>query len=205
MSAASDFRAVQTTTGWGQVLAMLAEWCRPQPGWHTLDVGCGPGLLPALLAARGCQAGGVELDPAMLRPSPLHPGVARADALHLPLPAGAFDLVTASNLLFLLPAPQPALAEMRRVLAPGGQVVLLNPSERMSLAAATAVADRRDLHGTARESLLNWAARAEAHARWSEADLHALLAAAGLRLVESELTVGPGLARLARGVALDAG
>lgn len=196
----TDFLAIQTQTGWGQVLETFAAWCQPQPGWRTLDVGCGPGLLPALLARRGCRACGVDVDAEMLLPQPLLPHVAVADVFHLPFPARSFDLVTASNLLFLLPDPLHALLEMARLLPPGGQVVLLNPSERMSVAAATALADRRGLQGVARASLITWATRAEASSHWWEVDLATLFAAAGLQMSETTLKVGPGLARFARGV-----
>ena len=190
---------IQTQTGWGQVLAGFAAWCQPQPGWLALDVGCGPGLLPALLAQRGCRAYGADLDGEALAASRLHASLLQADALLLPFTGGVFDLVTASNLLFLLPEPAAALREMRRLLKPGGQIAVLNPSEQMSVAAAAALAQRRGLQGAARQSLLDWAARAEAHRRWGEEALGELFAAAGLKLVRSELRVGAGLARLGSG------
>jgi len=192
-----SFFEIQTQTAWGRTLAGFAAWCAPQPGWRALDVGCGPGLLPVLLAQRGCRAYGVDLDFASLAAS-LHPALAQAAAERLPFPAAAFDLLTASNLLFLLPNPAAALAEMARLLHPDGQAALLNPSEHMSLAAAAALADERRLTGLERASLLNWAARAEAHARWDEPALQALCQRAGLRLVESALKIGPGLARWTR-------
>jgi ubiquinone/menaquinone biosynthesis C-methylase UbiE len=114
-----------------------------------------------------------------------------------------FNLVTASNLLFLLPDPRQALLEMARLLPPGGQIVLLNPSERMSVAAATALADQRGLQGVARASLITWATRAEASSHWWEVDLADLFAASGLQMVETTLKVGPGLARFARGIPMD--
>lgn len=193
-----DFAVIQTQTGWGQVLESFAAWCRPHPGWRVLDIGCGPGLLPALFQRRGCLAVGIDLDASAFDPAPLHPVVARADALHLPFPNRTFRMVTASNLLFLLPEPQFALAEMARLLEPCGELALLNPSEHMTLQAAQTLAVRRGLQGVARDSLLGWAERAEDSARWSEPELNDLLKSAGLLLVESMLKVGPGLARLAR-------
>lgn len=188
---------IQTQTAWGRTLAGFAAWClTPSPGVapRALDVGCGPGLLPALLAERGCRAVGADLDGELLAHR-LHPALACADALRLPFPSGAFDLLTASNVLFLLPDPPAALAEMRRVLRPGGTLALLNPSERMSVAAAAALAAERGLAGLERQSLLGWAARAESHARWDEAETRRLLESAGLTLTASTLKIGPGLAR----------
>ena len=193
-----SFLEIQTQTGWGGVLRGFAEWCQPQAGWLTLDVGCGPGLLPALLADYGCRAFGADLDAAALA-QPLHPTLVQAQVVGLPFPEGVFHLVTASNLLFFLPDPEAALLEMRRLVRPDGWVALLNPSERMSIPVATEFADRRGLVGLDRLSLLDWAARAQAHHRWDEDGLAALFAAAGLSLLESALKFGPGLARLARG------
>ncbi len=200
MSEAAYFQQVQTQSGWGRVLQRLADWINPNAGWLTLDVGCGPGLLPALLARRGCQSLGIDLDPGMFWPAPLHPAVIVAEAGRLPFAARAFDLITASNLLFLLPDPGAALGAMVRLLRGAGQLVTLNPSERLSVTAVTEFAQSRGLEGFARQSLLHWAGLAETHRRWSEAELAGLFAGAGLTLVETALTIGPGFARLARGV-----
>jgi ubiquinone/menaquinone biosynthesis C-methylase UbiE len=205
MSEADYFLELQTRTGWGRVLARLRDWINPQAGWLTLDVGCGPGLMPALLAQRGCRALGVDFDPEMFRPDPLHPQVALADALRIPFPDETFDLVTASNLLFLLPQPEQALREMARLLRPGGQVVTLNPTEKLTLAAAEALANERGLTGFARDSLLNWASRAETHFHWTEAETTNLFAATGLELLETHVTMSPGFARFARGRRLQIG
>jgi SAM-dependent methyltransferase len=194
----SEFHQIQTRTGWRRVLEDFVAWCAPRPDWLALDAGCGPCLVPALLAARGCRAFGVDLELESFRPRPLHPVVAVADARSLPFTGRAFDLVTSTNLLFMLPEPETVLTELARVLARGGQLALLNPSERMSVAAVEALVEERRLAGLARDSLLNWARRAEAGHRWTEPELRDLLAASGLRLLESALRVGPGLARFTR-------
>jgi demethylmenaquinone methyltransferase/2-methoxy-6-polyprenyl-1,4-benzoquinol methylase len=49
-----------------------------------------------------------------------------ADALRLPFPDGAFDVITISYGLRNIADPQAALSEMRRVLAPGGRAVVLD-------------------------------------------------------------------------------
>jgi ubiquinone/menaquinone biosynthesis C-methylase UbiE len=193
-----EFHQIQTQTGWRRVLEDFVAWCSPRRGCLALDVGCGPCLVPALLAGRGCRAFGVDLELNSFHPQPLHPVVSAADAHALPFGDRGFDLVTATNLLFMLPEPQLVLQELARVIAPGGQLALLNPSERMSLAAVEALVQERRLAGLARDSLLNWARRAEAGHRWTEPELSTLLAAAGLRPVESTLRVGPGLARFTR-------
>ena len=199
-SDADYFLELQTRTGWGKVLTRFVDWIQPPAGALALDVGTGPGLLTALLARAGCRAIGVDLSPEMFHPKPLHPQVALADAQTLPFPVACFDLVTASNLLFLLPEPLSVLREIARVLRPGGQVTLLNPAENLSEAAALELADQRNLQGLARETLINWGRRAEAHHRWTEDQLRNLFAAARLDFKESTTIMGPGFARLARGV-----
>jgi ubiquinone/menaquinone biosynthesis C-methylase UbiE len=122
-----------------------------------------------------------------------------ADVNILPLKPATLNLITASNLLFLLPDPLAALKEMARLLAPNGEIALLNPSEEMSLSAATLLADERNLEGLARETLLNYAARAENHHRWNEDNLIELFASANLKLIDTTTKMGKGLVRLARG------
>lgn len=199
----AHFLDVQVRTGWGRTLGSFAAWCDPPAGARILDVGCGPGLLPALFTARGSPAVGVDLDWTSLADGWSHfdpvPILVQGPGEHLPFEDASFDLVTACNLLFLLPDPLSALCEMQRVTRPGGQVCVLNPSEHMSTTAAQALADRHGLEGLERESLLGWAARAEDNHRWNETELRRLFEQADLRLVESVLKVGPGLARFTRG------
>jgi ubiquinone/menaquinone biosynthesis C-methylase UbiE len=187
-----SFAHIQLHTGWGRTLEQFSAWCQPQAGLTTLDVGCGPALLPRLLAQQGCAAVGVDVEYAALD-SGLHDRLALAAAERLPFPTATFDLATAVNVLFLLPHPPAALAEMRRVVKPGGRVCLLNPSEKMTVSAATRLADAHSLQGLDRQSLLDWAERAEAHWRWSEADLAELLTAAGFRTTAIHARIGPGL------------
>ncbi len=190
------FLELQTNTGWGRMLARFLAWCLPPAPARVLDVGTGPALAPALAAREGHTAIGIDNDPAMLAQR-LHPLAALADAQRLPFPSRSFDLTLASNVLYLMDDPLPALHEMARVTAPTGRVALLNPSESMSVAAATALADARGLTGLARETLLNLAARAEAHHRWDTRALEALLARAGLRLTATRTAMGEGLLRWA--------
>ncbi len=201
---ASQFLHIQTQTGWGKTLADFAAWCgRPaHPEQKALDLGCGPGLLPALLQGSGWQALGLDLDPQMLATG-LHPALAVGDAHCAPFAPGSFHLVTAVNVLFLQADPLGMLREMARLIHPQGQVVLFNPSEWMTLPAAAQLAEVRGLDGLARASLLNWAGRAERHFRWSEAELSTLFNLAGLQLTRTATRMGqPPLARLVEGVPL---
>ncbi len=195
------FLELQTQTGWGRTLRRFFEWCLPSQPARVLDVGTGPALGPALAAAQGHWAVGVDYDAAMLAQRQ-HPLAVLAKAEHLPFPKAWFDLTTASNLLFLLDDPLPALQEMARVTAPQGRVAVLNPSEQMSVAAAQALIEAHHLEGLARDSLLNLAARAEAHHRWDENALADLFARAGLRLIATRTAMRPGLLRWGLGAPL---
>jgi len=104
----------------------------------VLDLGCGDGAAAALLRRCGAldrpPACGLDLDPAALRRARrrgAHRALVRGDAHRLPFADGAFAAVLANEMLAALPvAPGPALAEARRVLAPGGVLVATVPTAR---------------------------------------------------------------------------
>lgn len=197
----SDFLEIQTQTAWGKTLQDFCGWCAPEPGNQVLDVGCGPGLLPALFASRDrVTAFGADSDLHLLIAAPVPVPLAGASVYTLPFPDSAFDMLTATNVLFLLGDPLRALCEMSRLLKPGGQLCLLNPSEALTVESATQLADARGLTGKNRESLLGWAQRAEKHVRWSEAQTRDLNKKAGLTLTETAFRVGPGFGLFSRSV-----
>jgi ubiquinone/menaquinone biosynthesis C-methylase UbiE len=195
------FLELQTQTGWGRTLYGFAKWCEPKPGWLALDVGCGPGLLPAIISSFGSRAVGVDIDPHMFAPAPLHPVVAVAEINNLPFPEHTFDLVTVSNLLFLLPQPLQALREVKRALRSGGKLAMLNPSEYLSVDAADAFAKEQGLEGLSRDTMLNWAQRAEANHRWTDAETQSLYENAGLRYGGDVLKIGANFGRFSWGTA----
>jgi ubiquinone/menaquinone biosynthesis C-methylase UbiE len=101
------------------------------PGGCALDLSCGTGGYALGLVERGFRAVGLDLSAAMLaRASARAQGaraplaLVRADAGALPFRAGAFALVTLILGLEFLSDPAPALAEARRVLQPGGVLVV---------------------------------------------------------------------------------
>ncbi|MFP5375268.1 MAG: class I SAM-dependent methyltransferase, partial [Acidimicrobiia bacterium] len=95
-------------------------------GRRVLDVGCGRGGTVALLAERfGAEAVGVDLAPeavAFCRRAHRHPGVRFevGDAEHLPFDDASFDAVTNLESSHTYPDVRAFLAEVRRVLRPGG-------------------------------------------------------------------------------------
>jgi SAM-dependent methyltransferase len=91
----------------------------------VLDVGGGNGVLARELAKGGVRA--VTIDRAgHLSAAP--PPVVRADALMLPFGEDSFGGAAALWMLYHLPSPQPALAEIRRCLWPGGLLAVSAPS-----------------------------------------------------------------------------
>jgi len=103
----------------------------PAPG-RVLDVGCGTGYLPRLLAQRCPQASelaGIDPAPAMIEAAEQAAGDQRlrftvGAAERLPYPDGAFDLVVSTTSFDHWAGQRAGLGECARVLAPGGHLVL---------------------------------------------------------------------------------
>lgn len=95
----------------------------------VVDLGAGIGLNLPLLGDDVTEVHLVEPDPHMLRrldtDLPAHAHVHQAVAEDLPLPDGSADTVLATLTLCTVDDPHAATAEIRRVLRPGGQVLVL--------------------------------------------------------------------------------
>lgn len=96
---------------------------------RIVDVGCGTGLMLEHLASRGAAIG-IDVSPLALdfcreRGAPR---LVRGDGGRLPLPDASVDALTAVGVVEHLDDDVAALTEWRRVLRPGGSVVLLTSS-----------------------------------------------------------------------------
>ncbi|WP_250035487.1 class I SAM-dependent methyltransferase [Paractinoplanes maris] len=108
------------------------EWIGARVEGRILEVAVGTGRnLPHYPA--GATISGIELSPAMLaiarrRAAGLgHAADLReGDAQELPYAAGSFDTVVCALSLCTIPDPRAAVAEMHRVLAPGGRLLLVD-------------------------------------------------------------------------------
>jgi SAM-dependent methyltransferase len=110
-----------------ELLDSVLEIVAPTPGARIVDVGFGGGYTLRRLAplVRPARVTGVEISEAMV--SGLGDGdydLHLADAAALPFPAASFDVVLSVNTIYFWPDPARVLAEVRRVLVPGGRLVL---------------------------------------------------------------------------------
>jgi ubiquinone/menaquinone biosynthesis C-methylase UbiE len=114
----------------------LLQTAALRPGERVIDVACGTGVVTRGAAARVGGDGsvaGVDVNPAMLHVARAvtPPGTSirwyEASADAMPLPDDGFDVVLCQMGLQFFPDKVAALREMRRVLAPGGRLVLNLP------------------------------------------------------------------------------
>jgi demethylmenaquinone methyltransferase/2-methoxy-6-polyprenyl-1,4-benzoquinol methylase len=102
------------------------------PSTRALDLACGTGDIAFGLAACGARVVGLDLTLRMLQLArakvPPAPSVAflTGDMMALPFADASFDLVTAGYGLRNVPRIEPAIAEIRRVLRPGGRLLSLD-------------------------------------------------------------------------------
>jgi len=130
-----------------EALRLLVEFTGAGPEDTVLDVACGPGLVVCALAAVVRHATGIDVTPAMIeraRALAAEKGLANVawqvgDVLPLPYPDGVFSLVVSRFAFHHFPEPRAVLAEMKRVCAPGGRVVLVDVAASEDPAKAAAL------------------------------------------------------------------
>jgi SAM-dependent methyltransferase len=113
---------------WSRLVARdFIDWLGLPERKHWIDVGCGTGALTREILKRAAPAGVVGVDPSegFLGYARAHTDDVRAtfrqdDAPALSFADNEFDVVVSGLVLNFVPRPEQALAEMRRVLRPGG-------------------------------------------------------------------------------------
>jgi len=102
----------------------VLEWLAAQPGEHILDLGCGDGQLTQRIAATGARVVGVDLSPEMLAAArSLGIDAREGKAESLPFVDCSFDAVFSNAALHWVRGQDAMMAEVRRVLKPGGRFV----------------------------------------------------------------------------------
>lgn len=97
---------------------------------RLFELGAAGGFLLEAARRRGWEVAGVELSPVAARYArdELHLDVFEGQLADAPWPAGSFDLAVADNVLEHTTDPLAVLRDLRRLLRPGGQLVVIVPS-----------------------------------------------------------------------------
>jgi ubiquinone/menaquinone biosynthesis C-methylase UbiE len=170
-------------------------------GWEgadVLDVGCGNGAYTIEMARDAAFVCGVDVEPERLaefaeRAAWLsHVTIALASGERLPMPDASFDVVFCIETLEHVVSEREALAEMRRVLRPGGTLLLTVPNKWYPLETH----GLRGLRWSNYYPFASWLPR-PLHMRWANAriytarEIHALLAETGWRDIRIDWMLPP--------------
>jgi ubiquinone/menaquinone biosynthesis C-methylase UbiE len=154
---AADYARSESHRG-GRDLDMLAGAAEPLAGAEVLDAATGTGFTAVALARRGARVTAADITPAMLAETARlaeRAGVAvrllLADVARLPVPQASFDRVVSRRAAHHFPDVEAALAEWRRVVRPGGTVVVADMSPPPAAAALLNAMER------ARDASHRWA------------------------------------------------
>ncbi|GAA4070169.1 demethylmenaquinone methyltransferase [Microbacterium laevaniformans] len=149
----------------------------PRPGQRILDLAAGTGASSVALARSGAEVVAGDFSPGMIAEGRRRHGhvpnvtFVEADAMALPFSDGEFDVVTISFGLRNVNDPKKALAEMLRVTAPGGMLLVCefshpqNPAfaslyrfynDRILPTVARSVSSNADAYDYLNESIKDW-------------------------------------------------
>ncbi len=131
-------KAFGSAEDWHSWFATQAGWTRPTRQWlyrragldrarTVLEVGCGTGIITGEIARlTGASVVGLDIEAGMLEVARRSAGdvlLVQGDAHSLPFPEQTFDTALCHYLLLWVADPAQAVAEMARVVRPGGRVL----------------------------------------------------------------------------------
>lgn len=162
---------------------------------RMLDIGTGPGHIPLMVCAAipSAEVIGIDLAEHMLGyarqklAASVHGARVRfelADAKRLGYEANSFDVVYSNTILHHIPDPLPFLQEARRVLRPGGTLLIRDLFRPES---SERIAELVQLHASGESPESRELFRASLHAALTHAELRGVADAAGLQ--DAELVV----------------
>ena len=129
----------------------------PLAGIRALDAGCGYGLFSAVAAGRGAIVVSLDLGERLVARARARAGSRGvvADACHLPIRDGSFDVVIASEMLEHTATPQRAIDELARSVRVGGLLMLTTPNRAWQpVVRAASRLHLRPFHGL--ENFIGW-------------------------------------------------
>lgn len=217
MSSAWLFNLGAEIYGWFTAQAVWRASCAQmaarldglQPADTVVDLGCGPGVSTFALAQRlpAARLVGLDVAPRMLAEARRRRRSADlpsrrltwllADAARMPLTAQSITACTGHSFLYLVADRNAVLSEIRRVLAPGGRLVLMEPNARPATVRGVLGLSRDPRHLI---SVTLWRPFSRLHGRFTPTSLANTLEAAGFVNVKTDHTLG-GLGLLASATA----
>lgn len=113
---------------WSRIAGTIfLDWLAPAAGKRWVDIGCGNGAFTELIMQRCAPAQVKGIDPsegqlafARTRGGARGAEFVQGDAMALPIPDKSFDVAAMALVLFFVPQPKGGIAEMMRVVGPGG-------------------------------------------------------------------------------------
>jgi ubiquinone/menaquinone biosynthesis C-methylase UbiE len=125
--------------------ALVREYAPPREKLEILDVGAGPGFFPIILTQAGHRVTGIDISENMISQARknmeslgLNGELFAMDCQELQFDDNRFDLVLCRNLTWTLDNPEKAYAEWRRVLRPGGRMLVFDACWNLHLASEAA-------------------------------------------------------------------